>query len=45
MTIGVNPVIKKWHSDRELKALGRPLFLEEMTYITGVIRVSRRSYF
>jgi predicted helicase len=38
MTIGGYPVIKKWLSYRESKVLGRPLRLEEMTYITEVIR-------
>lgn len=38
MTIGGYPVIKKWLSYRELKVLGRPLRLEEVTYITEVIR-------
>jgi hypothetical protein len=38
MTIGGYPVIKKWLSYREFKVLGRPLRLEEMTYITEVIR-------
>jgi hypothetical protein len=38
MTIGGYPVIKKWLSYREYKVLGRPLKLEEVTYITDVIR-------
>jgi predicted helicase len=38
MTIGGYPVIKKWLSYREFKVLGRPLKLEEVTYITEVIR-------
>jgi hypothetical protein len=38
MTIGGYPVIKKWLSYREHRVLGRPLRLEEMTYITEVIR-------
>jgi hypothetical protein len=38
MTIGGYPVIKKWLSYRESKILGRPLHLEEMTYITEVVR-------
>ena len=38
MTIGGYPVIKKWLSYREHKVLGRPLRLEEVTYITEVIR-------
>jgi hypothetical protein len=38
MTIGGYPVIKKWLSYREYKVLGRALKLEEMTYITEVIR-------
>lgn len=36
--MGGYPVIKKWLSYRELKVLGRPLHLEEMTYIAEVIR-------
>lgn len=35
---GICPVIKKWLSYRESKVLGRPLHLEEMTYIAEVIR-------
>ena len=38
MTIGGYPVIKKWLSYREHKVLGRPLRLEEVTYVTEVIR-------
>ncbi len=38
MTIGGYPVIKKWLSYREFKVLGRPLQLEEVTYITEVVR-------
>jgi hypothetical protein len=38
MTIGGYPVIKKWLSYREFRVLGRPLFPEELTYITEVIR-------
>ena len=38
MTIGGYPVVKKWLSYREYKVLGRPLKLDEMTYITEVIR-------
>ncbi len=38
MTIGGYPVIKKWLSYREHRVLGRPLRLEEMTYVTEVIR-------
>ena len=38
MTIGGYPVIKKWLSYREYRVLGRPLKLEEMTYITEVVR-------
>lgn len=38
MTIGGYPVIKKWLSYREFRVLGRPLFQEEMTYITEVVR-------
>jgi len=38
MTIGGYPVIKKWLSYRESKILGRPPHLEEMTYITEMIR-------
>lgn len=38
MTIGGYPVVKKWLSYRELRVLGRPLTLDEMTYITHVVR-------
>src|SRR5581483_1451650 len=38
MTIGGYPVLKKWLSYREFKVLGRPLRLEEMTYVTEVVR-------
>ena len=38
MTIGGYPVIKKWLSYREHRVLGRALRLEEVTYITEVIR-------
>lgn len=38
MTIGGYPVIKKWLSYREHRVLGRPLRLDEMTYITEVVR-------
>jgi hypothetical protein len=38
MTIGGYPVIKKWLSYREHKVLGRALKLEDMTYITEVVR-------
>lgn len=38
MTIGGYPVIKKWLSYREHKVLGRPLRLDEVTYVTEVIR-------
>jgi hypothetical protein len=38
MTIGGYPVIKKWLSYSEFKILGQPLRLEEMTYITEVVR-------
>lgn len=38
MTIGGYPVIKKWLSYREHRVLGRSLRLEEVTYITEVIR-------
>jgi hypothetical protein len=38
MTIGGYPVIKKWLSYREYRVLGRALRLEEMTYITEVVR-------
>ena len=38
MTIGGYPVIKKWLSYREHCVLGRALRLEEMTYITEVVR-------
>ncbi len=37
-TIGGYPVIKKWLSYREKRVLGRPLRMEEMTYITEVVR-------
>lgn len=38
MTIGGYPVVKKWLSYRELRVLGRPLTVDEMTYITHVVR-------
>jgi predicted helicase len=38
MTIGGYPVVKKWLSYREFRVLGRPLFQEEMTYVTEVVR-------
>ena len=38
MTIGGYPVVKKWLSYREFRVLGRPLFQEEMTCITEVVR-------
>lgn len=38
MTIGGYPVVKKWLSYREHRVLGRPLTLDEMTYITNVVR-------
>lgn len=38
MTIGGYPVLKKWLSYREHKVLGRPLTLDEVTYITEVVR-------
>jgi hypothetical protein len=38
MTIGGYPVVKKWLSYRERKVLGRPLRLEEMTYVAHVVR-------
>ena len=38
MTIGGYPVIKKWLSYHEHRVLGRALRLEEMTYVTEVIR-------
>lgn len=38
MTIGGYPVVKKWLSYREHKTLGRPLRLEEVTYVTEVVR-------
>lgn len=38
MTIGGYPVIKKWLSYREHKILARPLKIEELTYITEVVR-------
>lgn len=38
MTIGGYPVVKKWLSYREHKILGRPLRLEEATYVTEVVR-------
>jgi hypothetical protein len=38
MTIGGYPVVKKWLSYREFKVLGRPLKIEELTYITEVVR-------
>lgn len=38
LTIGGYPVIKKWLSYREYRILGRPLRLEEVTYVTEVVR-------
>lgn len=38
MTIGGYPVVKKWLSYREHRVLGRALTLDEMTYITHVVR-------
>lgn len=38
MTIGGYPVVKKWLSYREYRILGRPLRLEELTYVTEVVR-------
>ncbi|HQU44889.1 MAG TPA: hypothetical protein PK867_18890, partial [Pirellulales bacterium] len=38
LTIGGYPVVKKWLSYREHKILGRPLRLEEVTYVTEVGR-------
>lgn len=38
MTIGGYPVVKKWLSYREYKVLGRALRLEEITYVTDVVR-------
>lgn len=38
MTIGGYPVVKKWLSYREHRVLGRALKMEEMTYITEVVR-------
>jgi len=38
MTIGGYPVVKKWLSYREKRVLGRALKMEEMTYITEVVR-------
>lgn len=36
--IGGYPVIKKWLSYREKRVLGRPLRMDEVTYVTDVIR-------
>jgi len=38
MTIGGYPVVKKWLSYREHRVLGRALTIDEMTYITQVVR-------
>ncbi len=38
MTIGGYPVVKKWLSYREYKVLGRALRMEELTYVTDVVR-------
>ncbi len=38
MTIGGYPVVKKWLSYREYKVLGRALRMEEITYVTEVVR-------
>jgi hypothetical protein len=38
LTVGGYPVLKKWLSYREFKVLGRPLRLEEFTYVTEVVR-------
>lgn len=37
-TIGGYPVVKKWLSYREYRILGRPLRLDEVTYVTDVVR-------
>jgi hypothetical protein len=38
LTIGGYPVVKKWLSYREFKVLGRPLRLEEVVYVSEIIR-------
>lgn len=38
MTIGGYPVVKKWLSYREYKVLGRALRMEEIAYVTEVVR-------
>jgi hypothetical protein len=38
MTIGGYPVVKKWLSYREFKVLGRALRMDEVTYVTDVVR-------
>lgn len=37
-TLGGYPVVKKWLSYRELDVLGRPLKLEEVRYVTEMVR-------
>jgi hypothetical protein len=38
LTIGGYPVVKKWLSYREHKILGRSLRLDEVTYVTEMVR-------
>jgi hypothetical protein len=38
MTIGGYPVVKKWLSYREKRVLGRALRMEEMVYVTEMVR-------
>jgi hypothetical protein len=38
LTIGGYPVVKKWLSYREYKILGRSLRLDEVTYVTEMVR-------
>jgi hypothetical protein len=38
MTIGGYPVVKKWLSYRDRRVLGRALKMEEMVYVTEVVR-------
>ncbi len=37
-SLGGYPVIKKWLSYRERDVLGRPLKLEEVTYVSEMVR-------
>lgn len=38
MTLGGYPVVKKWLSYRELRVLGRALKMEEVVYVTEMVR-------